>query len=263
MAQGEPTEIGCELMVLDCYANQLFDDLFFSADVTQAFLLEGAAWQHSVDAGEAQNVSGSSKAVHSALAGHRVWVQGPLVNDSEHGVRVELHSLDSIAYPMTPDGQHIDTEPGTDQWPTESVVWRVAVFSTSTMHRIAASDYLRRDRRTRWYLPGPTVPPGRRLTISAAPVGFTNEAVRHDRQGRRRPTELTYESYGVREHASRIAADPRDGIAKLRVDVTMADPHDDWCGGMFLTDYTVGSRASLATPGEVVIDITSDVTPLT
>lgn len=259
----QPAEIGCELMVIDCYDNQLFDELFFSADVTQAFQLEGTAWQHSVDAGEAQNVSGSSKAASSALAGHRVWVQGPLVNDREHGVRVELHSLDSIAYPMTADGQAIDAAPGTEGWPTDSVVWRVAVFSTSTQHRIAAADYLKRDRRTRWYLPGPTVRPGHRFTISAQPVGFSNEAVRHDREGRRRPTPLTYESYGVRGHAARIARDPRDGIAKLRVDVTMADPRDDWWGGMFLTDYTVGSRSSLADPGEVVIDITSDLTPLT
>lgn len=258
----EPAEIGCELMVLDCYDNQFFDELFFSADVTQAFRLEGSAWQLSVEAGEAQNISGSSQPAATALAGHRVWVQGPLVNDSDHVVRLELHSLDSIAYPMTADGQHVDAEPGGEGWPTDTVVWRIAVFSTSSMHRIAASDYLRRDRRTRWYLPGPRVAPGTMLTHTAQPVGFTNEGVRHDRPGIRRQTDLTYESYGVRDQAARIAKDPRDGAAKLRVDVTMADPGADRWGGMYLVDHTVGSRSWHVDPGTVLHDVTSDLTPL-
>ncbi len=226
-------------MVLDGYDNSTFDELFFSADVTDAFRLEGKAWDHSADAGAEQNISGASKTVSTALHGKRVFVQGPFVNDADHRFKVEVHPLDSIAYPVDAAGNHIDARPGSSAWPAAKVVWRVAAFTNSSFHRINGAAYVQRDRRTRWYLPLPTRPPRFGWIVTERLMSFTNEGRRHSGLDDRRPGATTqYRTHGVQGHSAAIATDRHDGVSKLRVDITMTRPADRW-GGMFFAEYTI------------------------
>jgi hypothetical protein len=234
--------LGCEWMVLDGYDNSFWDELFYSADVTEVLRLDGTAWDHSADAGDEQNVSGASRVPSSALLGKPVLVQGPFVNDSAHGFTVEVHPLDSVAYPLTVDGAHVEATAGTPGWPTDTVTWRVAAFTNSSFHRINGAEYVQRERQTRWFLPLPSSFQRFGWGIRERLVGFTNEGRRHAGLDDRRPGDAErYDLYGVLSHSARTAVDPRDGLVKLQVDVTMAAPTDRW-GSMFLADYTVAPR---------------------
>jgi hypothetical protein len=242
LVENDLDTIGCEWMVLDGYDNSTFDELFYSADVTEALRLVGSAWDHSADVGDEQNVSGASKTVSSALQGHRVLLQGPFVNDGAHGFKAEIHSLDSLAYALDENGTSIDARPGTAGWPQRSITWRIAAFTTSTFHRISGASYLKHDRRTRWFLALPSGFQRTGWTVAERLLGFTNQGLSHSGLDDRRPTAgTTYESYGVRGHSARLLRDPRDGVMKLCVDITMAAPADRW-GGMFLAEYSVRPR---------------------
>ena len=242
--------IECELMVLDGYDNSTFDELFYSADVTEALRLEGLAWDHSADAGREQNIQGASKTVGTALMHKRVRVQGPFVNDADHRFKIEVHPLDSIAYPLNGSGAHIDAVPGSSEWPAK-IVWRVAAFTNSSFHRINGAEYVKRDRHTRWFLELPSGLARFGWMISERLIGFTNEGRRHNGLDDRRPNTDQYESSGVLRHSSELGVDPRDGKQKLQVDVTMARPTNRW-GGMFIAEYALEARSGPVDNGGVL-----------
>jgi len=248
--------IECEWMVLDGYDNSFSDELFYSADVTDALRLDASAWDHSADVADEQNISGASKTVTSALRNRVVRVQGPLVNDADHRFKVEVHPLDSIAYAVDRNGAHIDAAPGSDHWPTTQVTWRVAAFTNSSFHRINEAEYLKRNRHTRWFLELPSAFQRRGWSVTERLIGFTNEGRKHGGLDERRPGPADrYDSYGVTAHTARLGVDPRDGVNKLQVDITMTGPTDRW-GGMFLAEYSVTARAGIVV-GEGSVPVAS------
>jgi hypothetical protein len=236
-----------EWMVLDGYKSTFTDDRFYSADVGRALDLPDSAWSYSALAASQQNLSGVSKpADNSGLVLDDAWVylQGPLVNDSAHGFRLEIHPLDSIAYAFDPStGMPLSIDETHRLWPRTSVTWRVAAFTNSTIHRIARADYLRKVRTTTWYLPLPRnaqrgpVPP-----VTAKFPGFENHPLKHGTSGlskKRHTSRTPYGSYRVQAHSYRIVRDRRN-VRKLKVTISMKEPNT-W-GGMFIGEYTVTAQ---------------------
>lgn len=232
-----------EWMVLDGYKYTLTDDRFYSADLTRVLDLPvESAWSYSVRAGKQQSVS--QPANNSGLVRLDAWVylQGPLVNDSAHGFRLEIHPLDSIAYAFDPStGMPLSIDESHRLWPRTSVTWRVAAFTNSTIHRIAKADYLRKVRTTTWYLPLPRNARGIVPTVTARFPGFENHPLRHGTSGltnKRHTTRTPYSSYRVQAHSCRIVN--QRGVPKLKVTISMKEPNT-W-GGMFLGEYTVTAK---------------------
>jgi hypothetical protein len=84
-----------ELMTLDKYKFTWFDDKFYSADLTSSFLLfkpgsAHPAWDLGVKAIDNQGTEHDFSSF-TKLIGARAYLQGPLVNDADHGTRVEIH----------------------------------------------------------------------------------------------------------------------------------------------------------------------------
>lgn len=238
-------QIYSELMVLDFYDNSLFDEKFFSADVTKPFLLskEGSAhpaWDFGVYAtknqGENKNYTN-----HSKLNGGRAYLQGSFVNDKEHEQDntplLEVHPLDAIAFAMDEEGDVYSTKYGQPAWARSFVRWRVAFFSNSGFHRINGESYLEKDRTTTYYLDLPD------NAYNNSPEVHVNINVQRqpqrlwDGQRKRLYDGRAWKTFP--SHALEI--DPRDGRKKLKVTATMKEP--DNFGGIVVVDYTI--RASL------------------
>jgi hypothetical protein len=240
-------EIACEWMVLDGYDNSLFDERFFSADVTRALRLRESAWEYSRRAGADQNVEGASEVADSDLVGARVYVHGPLVNDADHLFKVEIHPVDSVAYALDASRRPVRVPASDPDWPTDNLTWRVAAFSNSSFHRINEADYLKRDRTTTWHLPLPSrIASSGDANLQVLKLGFTNEGRRHSGLDDIRQTSTdTYAFSGVATESAAVVRDPVDGRFKLRVSVRMERPENRW-GGMFLADYRIGADAGPA-----------------
>ena len=247
LTESDLEQLACEWMVLDGYDNSLFDEKFFSADVTTALMLAKPAWDISAEAADDQNISGSTEdATNDCRLTERrarVYLQGPLVNDRAHSFKVEIHPLDSVAYALDERGEPLAIAPGSTSWPAARIHWRVAAFTNSSFHRINGADYLKRDRTTTWHLPVPTgVRSPSRGVLTVSNPGFLNVARSKGGLDDRRPTNSDrYESYGVVRQSANLAPNPHGRGTVLTVSVTMAQPHDRW-GGMFLGDYIVRAR---------------------
>lgn len=230
-----------EWMVMDGYDDSTLDERFYSADVGTALGLGRPAWSYSVDAAGDQGTVVYPK--DSKLDGARVYVQGPFVNDSDHHFQPEIHPLDSVAYALDGAGNPLTVGATDPRWPRRTLTWRVAAFANSSYHRIAGTEYAKKNRTTTWWLPLPGADPGLGAVVrpraTESKPGFENYAVARRVGGldRTRPTGPRYADYGVAGSSYAIEVDPADGRAKLRVTVTMATP--DFWGGMFLRDYTV------------------------
>jgi len=243
----------CEWMVLDGWDNSLFDEKFFSADLTRTLALRRKAWDISAKAAEEQGSKGYTEdASRDSLLWTKVAyvrLQGAFVLDQAHlsdnEFRVEIHPLDSLAYAIGTNGDPLSATPDNPTgWPDNVVTWRVAAFTNSSFHRINGADYVKKERTSTWYLPLPSSAhlPQFTTTVSESFPNFTNEARRRPGMDDRRPTpDDEYRDYGVRQHSFAILPDPRDGIRKLHVTVTMSPPSDRW-GGMFLREFRLETR---------------------
>lgn len=231
-------EVYSEVMTLDKYKKPwIGTDKFYSADFTSSFLLSKPGSAHPAwDFGlEAMFLAGNELNFcrYSGLIGARVYLQGPLVNDAEHGTRVEIHPLDSIAFAMDASGAPISARRGDANWPRTFVKWRVGVFANSKLHRINKQSYVNKERTTTWYLDLPSEAQG------GGPATSGNVTVVEERQqlwdgghnvwysGRRWKTLAPWT----------IAVDPSDGRKKLKVTTTMLTP--DKFGGIIVRDYTI------------------------
>ena len=153
-------QIWSEVMVLDAWTKPTFgDDQFYSADVSRAFRLtkvgsSRTAWDLMLQAIDEQGSEQDFSSM-STLIGGTVWLQGPFVNDANHGFQPEIHPLDSIAFAIDSAGKTVTASPGEPDWPSGSITWRVAWFANSRIHRINNESYLRKPRTTGWLLPPP------------------------------------------------------------------------------------------------------------
>jgi hypothetical protein len=244
--EGDFDRIYCELMVLDGWRNPRFDEFFFSADVRRALHLQRPAWDYSEDAG---NDQGNERELtgQSGLAsvGARVYLQGPFVNDAEHGLRPEIHPLDSIAYALV-DGAPLAVGQDDPSWPATGLTWRVAVFANSTFHRINRADYQEQERTTTWLLDLPRAAQAQesetgsvnQVHVDVSEPGLVNRSYGAQGLDGARPTAaLNYVRYGVLSADHAIVTDPALGRRQLRVRVRM-DRADRW-GGMYLAEYRI------------------------
>jgi len=236
----------CEFMVVDGYKNETFDERWYSADVTRVLMLPRTAWSYSAKAASDQNVSGSTAHANDSRLvkdGVMVYQQGAFVNDAEHGFKVEIHPLDSIAYALNSAGTPLTYDTTESRWPVDQVTWRVAAFTNSTWHRIDGADYLKKKRTTTWWLPLPqnAYKRGYRVNLAVSTPGFTNRSrVEHTSLSSRRPTPQSYSDYRVESVNYDVGPDPREGgRQKLRVTVVMRSP-DHW-GGMFFMEFRLSA----------------------
>ena len=239
-------EVYCELMVLDHpkLTHALIESEtgwtregelgYRSADVSIPFRLEGSkhpAWDLSRIAAANQH-HGQDFSKYSRLYKDQgyVYLQGPFVNDAYHDLRLEIHPLDSIAFAIDKQGKTIPMRQGEPGWPADEVQWRVGAFTNSTLHRVNKCPFLQKERTTTWYLTLPTdaYRSGVKKRISVIPI--------HHRlwNGIKR---AWYESRGVSSISSALEKDPKDGLLKLKVSVTMKAP--DAFGGMFVRDFLI------------------------
>jgi hypothetical protein len=246
-SEDDLAEIECEVMVIDGYDNQAFDELWYSADVTRTLRLHESAWEYSRRAGAQQNVEGASVDAVSDLVGARLHVQGAFVNDAEHGFKPELHPIDSIAYAVGADGRVLSVGLDSAAWPTSEVVWRVGAFTNSSFHRINAASYVQRNRSTVWFLPLPSgVTAAGDANVLVRPLDFVNQGRLHDGLDDIRQTGSDrYAFAGLLAHRASVGHDPRDGTRKLEVSLSMARPGDRW-GGMFLSEYRISANSGPA-----------------
>ena len=238
----------CELMVLDDWTKPTFgDDQFFSADVSRAFRLTKpgsgrSAWdlmlQAIDDQGDEQDFSSMSTLVSH---GGRVYLQGPYVNDAEHGFMPEIHPLDSIAFAMDSERRTVSAAPGQPGWPGRYVIWRVAFFTNSDLHRINGESYLEKRRTTTWLLsfPGGGVPPGGGFTVEEDKIELLDV-----------PRRARYVSRGVDAGPTFEIVPPSPSLPgrppsshKLRVTATMTDPNK--YGGLAVRDYRISVKPPL------------------
>ena len=246
-SEDDLAEIECEVMVIDGYDNQTFDELWYSADVTRTLRLHESAWEYSRRAGAQQNVDGASVDAVSDLVGARLHVQGAFVNDAAHEFKPELHPIDSIAYAVGADGRVLSVGPDSAAWPTSEVVWRVGAFTNSSFHRINAASYVQRNRSTVWFLPLPSgVTAAGDANVLVRPLDFVNQGRLHDGLDDIRQTGSDrYAFAGLLAHRTSVGHDPRDGTRKLEVSLSMARPGDRW-GGMFLSEYRISANSGPA-----------------
>jgi len=205
-----------------------------SADVSLPFRLAGSvhpAWDLGIIAARHQH-QGQDFSKYSRLCSDNgfVYLQGAFVNDAYHGLQLEIHPLDSIAFAIDQRGKTIPIRYGDSGWPTNHLRWRVAVFTNSTLHRVNKCSFLQKERKTTWYLPLPSdaYRNGAKKKVNVVPILHKLwNGVR----------KVWYESRGVSSIVSGLQKDPRDGLLKLQVTVTMETP--DKLGGMFVRDFLI------------------------
>jgi hypothetical protein len=203
-----------------------------SADLSLPFRLGGSthpAWDLGLIAARHQH-RGQDFTKYSQLCNDRgyTYLQGAFVNDAYHGVLLEIHPLDSIAFAIDKGGRTIPVRYGDNAWPNNQVRWRVAVFTNSTLHRINKCSFLQKERTTTWYLALPTdaYRSGKKVDVVPIPHRLWN-GVR----------KAWYASRGVRSVGRTLAKDPTDGLMKLKITVTMNAP--DKLGGMWVCDFLI------------------------
>jgi len=205
-----------------------------SADVSLPFRLGGSAhpaWDLGIIAARHQyRVQDFSK--YSQLCDDHgyVYLQGAFVNDAHHGLEPEIHPLDSIAFALDRFGKTIPISYDDSGWPTNHVRWRVSVFTNSTLHRVNKCSFLQKERKTTWYLKLPSDAYGKGAKRKVDVVHIRHKLWNGVRKA-------WYESRGVSSFVSGLQKDPRDGLLKLEVSVTMKTP--DQLGGMFVRDFLI------------------------
>jgi hypothetical protein len=226
-----------ELMVLD--SPKTFGDDpatrllgYRSADVSLPFGLRGSehpAWDLGLIAARKQ-YKGQDFSKYSQLCTNKgfVYLQGAFVNDAYHGVLLEIHPLDSIAYATDKFTKTISVKFGHKDWPTNFVRWRVAVFTNSTLHRINKCPYLQKERTTTWFLdlPSDFYNQSKTPRLKLLPHKLWNGV-----------SKSYYYHRGVKSFTHNLETDPRDGRKKFKVSVTMKPP--DKLGGIFVRDYFI------------------------
>jgi len=205
-----------------------------SADVSLPFRLEGSqhpAWDLGLIAARHPH-RGMDFSKYSKLCkeGGYTYLQGAFVNDAYHGIQLEIHPLDAIAFAMDKDAKTLSTEFGERDWPSDQVRWRVAAFTNSTLHRVNRCLYLQKERVTKWFLalPGDAYRSGHTARVDVIPIPHRLwNGVR----------KVWYGSRGVKSVSRALTKDPRDGLTKLEVTVTMNAP--DKLGGMWVCDFLI------------------------
>lgn len=247
-------KIYCELMVIDRHRNPLFDEFFDSADLTAPLRLSKPgsahpAWDLGLFAGDNQGTNHDFSCFSRLFRdGGRVYLQGPFVNDKEHGIRLEIHPLDSIAFAMNASGKTLAGRRSDAEWPSHEVHWRVAWFGNSSFHRINDEAYMQKPRTTTWFLELPgeldDIPPNvLNTTPSFANFSITTKDVELW-DGR---DDTMYLSRGVASiDTAELGVDPRDNRIKLRVSATMKEP--DKRGGIIVRDYTLKVSQQVIAP---------------
>jgi hypothetical protein len=229
-----------EVMVVDRHRNIGFpsDEEFTSADVTHAFRLAVPGSAHPawdlgrrayLNQGRSQDYSAFSRLVQDR---GRVYLQGPFVNDVEHGTQPEIHPLESIAYAMDAAGRVVSARPGEAGWPARYVRWRVAVFGNSSFHRINHEPYMQRPRRVTWHLAPPAA--------YGTPAAGEQSSLVTRRESHRLwdgSNERWYVRRDVDSVTASMATDPADGRRTYRVSARIPVP-DRW-GGLAVYDFTL------------------------
>jgi hypothetical protein len=260
----------CEWMVVNRWEDELIGRQWWSNDMDGILSLRWPLPDAHEDAETASehwswkendNQGGSSETVaqlgeadtqnNSGIIGGRVYLQGAFVNDAptdddEHN-HLEIHPLDSVAYARNSSGAVLAARPTEAAWPDETVTWRVGVVSNAGFHRINSCSFVRKERRTVWYLalPAHSSLPAMGVSVSEHQPGYWDSPT-NQRRGSRRVKSVDVEPPpdGRPRGYSAFPIDPSDGRHKLRVEVTMEAP-DDW-GGLFLRDYIIRARAVFA-----------------
>lgn len=245
----------CELMVTDRHRNETFDEFFDSADLTAPFRLSKPgsthpAWDMGLFAGDNQGInhdfSNNSRLVTD---GGRAYLQGAFVNDEDHGTRIEIHPLDSIAFAMDASGKTISEKRRDPNWPMREVRWRVAWFGNSSFHRINDEPYMQKERTTTWFLdlPGEVNDEAPRWQIGGpiTLVNFSLETIAVELWDGQ--DDVMYDRRGVVSIDSpELRVDPRDNRVKLRVSATMEEP--DKRGGLVVRDYVLKVSQQVVRP---------------
>jgi hypothetical protein len=264
-----PDGLFCEWMVVNRWEDELLGRQWWSEDMDQVLLLaqlppsereggETVSEDWSLIEDDSQGGSATTVADrddpatrrNSALVEHgaRVYLQGAFVADAEHDPpHLEIHPLDSIAYSLhlaTGGVWRVLSARAADQsWPDNIIRWRVAAFANSGFHRISNCGFVRKARKTTWYLdlPRNALEPESTTLVSHVTPGFWDS-----NQGRRVPgrgvQEVSVEpaASGTPLELSSFPIDRRDGRRKLKVEITMARPDerdDGWISGCFLRDF--------------------------
>jgi len=257
----------CEWMVVNRWEDELFGRQWWSNDMDGVLSLRwplpnprsGAEtasdhWslvEDSHQGDESETVADMDDPLtrgNSAIAGGRVYLQGAFVNDlptddDEHN-HLEIHPLDSVAYAKEADGQVLSARPTEPDWPDTTVVWRVGVVTNAGFHRINSCSFVRKERRTVWYLALPALAglPTMGVSVTQTEPGFWHSPSNTRFSSRRvKNVTVTPPPDGLARDYTAFPVDPSDGRHKLRVDVTMETP-DDW-GGLFLRDFAIRARA--------------------
>lgn len=242
-------EIYSELMVIDDYRNlsplenpPFGDEKFYSADVTKPFLLfrsgsDHPAWDFGVEVTRNQGGDGLDYTNNSKLKSGRVYLQGAYVNDKAHSaspiylVKAEIHPLDAIAFAMDENGSVYSTKYGQKGWAQTFVKWRVAFFANSSYHRINSEKYLKKERRTLFYLDLPD-------------KAYSSEKYKMEVNIKQEVQKLWdgkrkryYSGKGYKSYSYSKRVDPKDGREKLRVSAIMKRPTSH--GGIIVLDYTI------------------------
>ena len=232
-------DVYSEHMVLDS-PKEMGDDPgtrllgFRSADVSLSLRLQGSehpAWDLGLIAARHQH-RGQDFSKYSQLYRDRglVYLQGAFVNDAHHGITLEIHPLDSIAFAIGRDGKTLSTAFGQKDWPDNHVRWRVAVFTNSTLHRVNKCPDLKKERTTTWYLtlPGDAYRSGWTGKVNVVPIPHKLwNGVR----------KAWYGSRGVKSVSRALKKDLKDGLTKLEVTVTMNVP--DKLSGIWVCDFLI------------------------
>lgn len=229
-----------KIMVIDSFQKKLLGSKFYSSDLTKALGLEMSTYDLAHKAmynpGKTIKFGNLSKLVSKKAF---TYLQGAFVNDASHGIRIEIHPLDGIAYALDEKGIPIPNAYDPNSWPKDTITWMVGGFTNSKAHRINNEAYLTKERTTTWILDLP-------LQAGENPDYNTNDSTssKYNFEYTINKTELhhsitrkSYTERGLRFISDEIIRNPDTNRLQLRLNVRMAPA--DMYGGNVLYEIMI------------------------